>query len=191
MLPLHEVKAPTEPEKSENGYVTVLKWVSQQGHNGEALLLHSLQEPSLFLGHVGQLASRHGTLYSLHVPAWGENIISLWQTLMSVSRSLSRGACPRVSLLFSYRWLASSTPAAGLCLELSRIIQKLTPSSWPSLLSLGEPSVPSWWPSATTSGPTQSSASCLESPSRHGLPSPLPCWWVEPPLSSTTLDIIP
>ena len=25
MLPLHEVKAPTEPEKSENGYVTVLK----------------------------------------------------------------------------------------------------------------------------------------------------------------------
>ena len=24
-LPLHEVKAPTEPEKSENGYVTVLK----------------------------------------------------------------------------------------------------------------------------------------------------------------------
>ena len=36
MLPLHEVKAPTEPEKSENGYVTVLKWASQQGHNGEA-----------------------------------------------------------------------------------------------------------------------------------------------------------
>ena len=30
MLPLHEVKTPTEPEKSENGYVTVLKWVSQR-----------------------------------------------------------------------------------------------------------------------------------------------------------------
>ena len=40
MLPLHEEKTATEPEKSENGYVTVLKWAS---HNGGTLLLHSLR----------------------------------------------------------------------------------------------------------------------------------------------------
>ena len=177
MLPLHEVKTPTEPEKSENGYVTVLKWVmSQRRHNGETLLLHSLQEPSIFLGHVGQLASRHGTLHPLHVSSWGEKNIFFLQILMSVSRSLSRGAFLRVSLLFSSHWLGSSTPAAGLCPGLSPTIQKLTPSSWPSLLSLGEPSVRSSWPSATTSGPTQLSALCLGSPSQRGLPSHLPCW---------------
>lgn len=46
--------------------------MSQRRHNGETLLLHSLQEPSIFLGHVGQLASRHGTLHPLHVSSWGE-----------------------------------------------------------------------------------------------------------------------
>ena len=97
------------------------------------------QEPSLFLGDVGQPASRHGTLHSLHVSSWGEKDQNI-PFLMSMSRSLSRGACPRANLLFSSHWLGSSTPAEGLFPELSRIIQKSTLSSWPSLRSPGEPS---------------------------------------------------
>ena len=36
-----------------------------------------LQEPSILPGDVGQPSSRHGTLHSLHVSSWGENVYIL------------------------------------------------------------------------------------------------------------------